>query len=39
VEVAVAALFVATEDDDRNGTGGEVVKKFLRAGEMLRSCA
>jgi hypothetical protein len=39
MEVAVAALFVATEDDYGVGAGGDVVKEFLSAGEMVCSCA
>jgi hypothetical protein len=32
VEVAVTALFVAAEDDDGIGAGGDVVEEFLGAG-------
>ena len=35
MEVAVAALFVATEDDYGVGAGGDVVEEFLSAGEMV----
>jgi hypothetical protein len=39
MEVAVAALFVATEDDYGVGAGGDVVKELLSAGEVVCSCA
>ena len=35
VEVAVAALVVAPEDDYRVGAGRDVVEEFLGAGEMV----
>jgi len=35
VEVAVAALLVAAEDDDGFGAGGDVVEEVLSAGEMV----
>jgi hypothetical protein len=34
MEVAVAALFVAAEDDCGVGAGGDFVEEFLSAGEM-----
>ena len=39
MEVAVTAFFIATEDDDGIGTGGEIVEEFLGFGEMVRSLA
>jgi hypothetical protein len=39
MEVAVAALFVAAEDDYGVGAGRDVVEEFLGAGEMVGSCA
>jgi len=39
VEVAVAALFVVAEDDDRGWAGGCVVEEVLRACEMVGAFA
>jgi hypothetical protein len=39
MEVAVTALFVATEDDYGIGAGGDFMEEFLCAGEMVRSGA
>ena len=39
VEVAVAPLFVVTEDDNGGGAGGCVVEEVLRAGEMVGAFA
>jgi hypothetical protein len=39
VEVAVAALLVAAEDDDWFGARGDVVEEILGSGEMVGSGA
>jgi hypothetical protein len=39
MEVAVAALFVATEDDYGVGARGDFVEEVLSVGEMVRSGA
>ena len=39
VEVAVAALLVAAEDDGRVGSGRDFVEEVLGVGEMVGPCA